>query len=769
MVNKHKNSHCFLCYKPAARESELNEQNETTYSRNNQKFLSLLLRHLKIQLHFNKIKKEFLCCEDCLLLGDSFCDLYFQLECIQLQLNWKLKRVYDTMFYAGRVPSRVNAFRTQFDKDEDEQDQDKEKQKRIFSEIQETRKNLMKNCKLKLKSSKPQVVLKRISTNGQKQAGEQIKIEKLSPKKVNSTSSSTVISSNCSLKLDKYELLAVLVSYVAVLHLSLPTHPSLIPDTFYIHEGLSLIPNFDIDTLADMDFRESRDEEDKREGEDECMDDEVPHFPHSPQFEFAHEIISEADAEYAEESPKSNPLDGSIEADYKIEQEIETDHPKKNLAMDESSCSIRYPEPVPNEKEQEEMTPMKSLRSLLRCPMCSKTFSNQKNMDIHIKFHDDNVDADDNNIDINNADCGPLKIDENTSDSDSNVELKDDDDDGELIHSDGEMSTSQKANPAKRKPSRYKKVFKPRNKKLPFTQCEICLVNYSCEAAVEKCRVVNHNIKKYVCCHSCRRLFGCHLLLVDHRIKRPLTNSCFTRNPKDLVPAAAPLIPLFPFQKKIMGRKFCEVEGCYEVFNYEENLTIHAKTHGKWICTFCPEEFEKAHDFAAHELSKHNNSKKPATEDEIREAGNSNEKPLDISGTEAIGTQRLSCSRCKTSYEKRAALMDHFLHKHLDIPKPLETSGPRCEICERTFHPRTTEKRMKEHEITHDVEGLAPEQISRYRQYLRTHLAKVHGPSAAKTLPTQSYTKPFDQEIKEKVITGEELSEPGNSMEISSD
>jgi len=38
--------------------------------------------------------------------------------------------------------------------------------------------------------------------------------------------------------------------------------------------------------------------------------------------------------------------------------------------------------------------------------------------------------------------------------------------------------------------------------------------------------------------------------------------------------------------------------------------------------------------------------------------------------------------------------------------------------------------------------------VDRYRQYLRTHLAKVHGTTAAKALTTQPYTKPFDQTVK---------------------
>ncbi|CAL8143454.1 unnamed protein product [Orchesella dallaii] len=980
MSSKRKNNLCFLCYKPTSEKDEL--QYRKLKKSSDTKFLLLLLRHLKLHPKSEVLSNAFECCEDCAMLGKYFCDLFFQLECIQLQLNSKLQRLYDGMLYAGRIPSRVIAFRTQFENLDENKEEIESPSQMSFIDTQEARNYLIKCCELKLKSGVPAVLLKRIFQTVDNPTEIIIKDEVANeaPTKFNSTFPQAAASKGSHTSKESCEYDGG--DDTIPKSFNDEVHTQNCCDYYNLTEHIgehnpndSQLATFSNPTLGfeeniseiDIEYTQMVFKDDPNEMETEenghktktlnNYDDEASNSDYD-----SDDYIHEHDLTDKNFVPLSHPIQPQTfpGASSKMvvkssEIAIQKQNPTEMETREEQPPQKNRLPKVPNEKEQEEMTPTKSLRSLLRCPMCSKTFSNQKNMDFHIKFHDDNVEADDNNKDTKNSDCGPIKLEENTSDSDSDVELEDDD---EHIHSDGEMSGSQKANPAKRKPSRYKKVFKPpRNKKLPFTQCEICLVNYSCEAAVEKCRVVNHNLKNYVCCHSCRKLFPCHLFLIYHRTKRPLTNTCLTNNPKDFVPAAA---PLFPFQKRIMGHKFCEVEGCYEVFNYEESLKIHAKTHGKWSCTFCPEEFEKAHDFAAHELSKHNNSKKPATEDEIREAGNSNEEALDISRKEAIGTQRLRCSRCTTSYEKRTALMDHFLHKHLDIPKPIEKSGPRCEICKRTFHPEVTQKDMNKHAFTHDVEGLTPEQISkcticqapfrhriqlsnhmrlvhnqkpvykcrycekqyktftsfskhttqkhkgkprgltgifecpickdrvdseynlkmhllqhkdddklvfkcetcqksfskkwhlykhvknmheqpkktwhcdkcgkvfktstkleqhtsythtdpsqwrfacpeegclkrcwsrqkltehirthtkerpficdfcgesyRYRQYLRTHLAKVHGPSAAKTLPTQSYTKPFDQEVKEKVVAGAEFSEPGSSMDIS--
>ncbi|CAL8143444.1 unnamed protein product [Orchesella dallaii] len=214
MKSKFHNSLCILCYKPATSKDDQNHKKKTSLER---KFLRLLLRHLNIKIEpkLQKLNNEFLCCDDCTLLGDSFCDLFFKLECLQLQLNWKLRRIYQTMLCAGRVPSRVIAFRTQFETSQVEENSDEPSQN-VFKEIQAARKRLIKNCKLKLKSSKPKVLLQRICYDGDNSTGAEIKSEKVSPKKLNTASppSETV---NIPCQLEKFELVALLLTHIAVI------------------------------------------------------------------------------------------------------------------------------------------------------------------------------------------------------------------------------------------------------------------------------------------------------------------------------------------------------------------------------------------------------------------------------------------------------------------------------------------------------------------------------------------------------------------------
>ncbi|CAL8143446.1 unnamed protein product [Orchesella dallaii] len=160
MSSKRKNNLCFLCYKPTSEKDELQYRNLKKSS--DTKFLLLLLRHLKLDPKSEVLSNAFVCCEDCAMLGKSFCDLFFQLECIQLQLNSKLQRLYDGMLYAGRIPSRVIAFRTQFENLDENKEEIKSPSQMSFIDTQEARNNLIKCCELKLKSGVPTVLLKRI-------------------------------------------------------------------------------------------------------------------------------------------------------------------------------------------------------------------------------------------------------------------------------------------------------------------------------------------------------------------------------------------------------------------------------------------------------------------------------------------------------------------------------------------------------------------------------------------------------------------------------
>ncbi|CAL8143442.1 unnamed protein product [Orchesella dallaii] len=763
MVNKRRNVLCILCYKPAALKDEKNYQHKMQIGSENN-FLYLLLRHLNIQPKFQYFKEEFLCCEDCALLGNSFCDLYFQRECLQLQLEWKLTRLYATMICAGRVPSRVIAFRTQFETSPVEAGDIEGPSQRILSEIQATRKRLIKNCKLKLKSSKPRVLLQRISNDVDDSRDVEIKSEKVSPKKLNTASRTSLTVVEIPLQLNKCEVLALLLTHIAVIYLSLPVYNLISQEMYKVHEGgVSIL---DIEMLMDVECKEKFEDETANTGElnhhllspcqdydDGCEyyeDDEgILEEMDSAQEASEDKISSEMDVENVYEIDTSNMKrhenckieqlhsvvsvgDGPIveeNLNYSQMSECSSSIPETPLQLSPEIPSIRIEMSTPNtiSGNEEEITGRKSLRSLLKCIKCSKTFTNQVSMDHHVKLHEENVIH--NQMSESDSDSDSIKNEEIVGDTefmdDEEVDIDEDDEPSDV---DVVGCSDSESPPRIKNKGRSGHHSEQRVAKLPFTQCEICLVNYDCEAAVEKCRVVNHKRHKYVCCHSCRFYFTCHRLLVLHRKKRQ--NKCLPKSPKDLEPAAA---PLFPSGRQVIGHKFCTVEGCYEVFRYEEWLQIHLKTHGNWSCILCPAEFGKAHELAVHELDEHKNMPPAA------EASATNEKTMETTKKmQKMANKTFSCTRCYKAFDKKGRQISHFVHDHLGIPrcKALETVKVKCEICKNPLDAATSVNVMKKHiQSHHNVEGMDPTAIStcaichapfRLRQQLTMHLRLVH-------------------------------------------
>ncbi|CAL8143455.1 unnamed protein product [Orchesella dallaii] len=764
MKSKFHNSLCILCYKPAIPKDDQNHNKKTGLEA---KFLRLLLRHLNIKIEpkLQKFKNEFLCCEDCDLLGGSFCDLFFQLECLQLQLNWKLRRIYQTMICAGRVPSRVIAFRTQFETSPDEAgDGIDEPSQKILSEIQATRKRLIKNCKLKLKSSKPRVLLQRISNDGDDSTGVEIKSEKLSPKKLNTAPPTSLSVVGIPLQLKKCEILALLLTHIAVIYLSLPVYCMTSQEVYKVHEGCVSI--LDIEMLMDVECKEKFEDDtansaeqnhqqlspcqDNDDGCEYYEDDEgILEEMDAAQETCEDKISSEMDVQNVceidtsdvkhHENYKIEKLHSAVVGDGPIVEET-LNYPEMRecsssihetpLQLSPEIPSIRVEMSTPNaiSVDAEESRGRKTLRSLLKCYKCSKTFTNQASMNLHVKLHEENVFHDQSSE--SDSDSDSIKNEEIVGDTEFmeedevDIEENDEHSDVDVV----EYSDSETELPPRIKNSGRRGLHsEQRIAKLPFTQCEICLVKYDCEAAVEKCRVVNHKLHKYVCCHSCRNFFTCHRLLARHRKER---QRCFPKSPKDLEPAAA---PLFPSGREIIGHKFCTVEGCYEVFQYEEWLQVHLKTHGKWDCTLCPAEFGKAHELAVHELDEHKNMP-PATE-----ASATNEETMEMTKKmQNMAKKPFSCTRCYKAFDKKGRQISHFVHDHLGIPRctALETVKVKCEICKKPLDAATSVNVMKRHiQSQHNVEGMDPTAISkcticqapfRLRQYLTMHMRLVH-------------------------------------------
>ncbi|CAL8143443.1 unnamed protein product [Orchesella dallaii] len=402
--------------------------------------------------------------------------------------------------------------------------------------------------------------------------------------------------------------------------------------------------------------------------------------------------------------------------------------PTHELSCPTTSVTAHISTKTPILNVEEESGARKSLRSLLKCMKCSKTFTNQTSIDLHLKLHDDIIIPDENSD--SDSDLGSQTVKNEVRVNDD--EKFNDDEEVDEEHSDVDVvgcSDSEDKLPQIRNLRGKSQPGEKRNAKLPFTQCEICLVNYDCEAAVEKCRVVNHNLYKYVCCHSCRHFFSCHRDLVRHRKGR---QKCSPKTPKDLEPAAA---PKFPSGRPILGRKFCSVEGCYEVFRYEEWLQVHLKTHGKWDCTLCPAEFGKAHELAVHELDEHK-SKQPAAESEA-----TSEETVEVEMSkkmQKMAKKTFSCTRCYRGFDMKGRQIRHFVHDHLGIPRcaALEKVEIKCEICKNPFNAAISGSDIKKHiQSQHNVEGMDPSEISkcticqapfRLRFHLSNHMRLVH-------------------------------------------
>ncbi|CAL8140576.1 unnamed protein product [Orchesella dallaii] len=184
---------------------------------------------------------------------------------------------------------------------------------------------------------------------------------------------------------------------------------------------------------------------------------------------------------------------------------------------------------------------------------------------------------------------------------------------------------------------------------IPPTQCERCGSTFECEAAVEKHRVVVHHLKNYVRCSICLEMFEGYSSYRLHRTKQSTQvaiSKCFTSNSNNLVPAAAPEYPTH--KGGLMGgHYFCSFEGCYEVFQFEQRLQIHLKTHGNWRCNCCQKLFLKAHHLVWHEIGM--------------------EKPTPATPWSPQQHQSYKCSRCSRTFEKNVSMTNHFLTKHLDI------------------------------------------------------------------------------------------------------
>ncbi|CAL8140588.1 unnamed protein product [Orchesella dallaii] len=786
--NKHRNSLCILCYKTASVSSS-----HSSESSKSSRFLQILCRHLQISSNFRS-KQVFdldpdltVMCEDCALFCSSFSELYFQLECIQLKLNWKVKKMLELMICAGRVSSRYQSFCKQFEVSEGG-DED-------VNTLEKRRDKVLGFRKRKLKNSQPQVKLTRFdaaksSTSSSSTSG-QIKTENFSsspPRQSHLKSSGLTITTDQKppgFSLRDYSTQTqpqnqnpeekVISSFYLLTFHALLSLASIKPSI--VKAGDAKSNNFG---LAEEDFSSEVEENGAQE------DDVISYAESEDQNAVAEPEPTLTLNELAE--PEENYSQQDIQI-MKTTDEIQPINQEHSMPFDNMVTEKKNQIPVVNSTKQDfafqllssepvstRSSSRSTLRVLMKCKECSKTFTNQYSLSLHQKFHEEmklRIIPEEKNETIPNG-HGEEDKDNLQSDSEEEYEFNDiwspaskklatkhnDQEDplqlneeqclldgkstgedelqswsGEDDSIDSSSSEDEDEEKLSKTPSASKNtkakigMGKIRRADIPPTTCEQCGQTFECESAVEKHRVMVHNLKHYIRCPICCRMYAGFPKYYEHRTtvrpKYKNTPKCYIHGT-----VLTSQIHQFPFSKKnSMPYLFCPEEGCYEVFAFKQYLDIHLKTHGIWRCTHCLKDFGKAHDLAWHEITEHKK----------------------IQQLDPLSDQKFQCTRCDRKFDRKSGTISHFLHKHLDIPeihdlKKTEENAEelvgtgdedkkQCPVCKMIFAPNSNEATAKQHMKWHDVEGMEASEISTCRIcnapfklpfLLSMHLKTVH-------------------------------------------
>ncbi|CAL8143452.1 unnamed protein product [Orchesella dallaii] len=341
----------------------------------------LLLRHLEHNPKSEALNNEFVCCKNCASLGKSFCNLFFQMECIQLQLNSKLQKLYDGMLYAGRIPSRVIAFRTQFENlDEKEEEAESSSEKISFSEIQEARNNLMKCCELKLNSGKPRVLLTRISHTEDKSDDPTkiiIKAENQSPTMLNSTFPSFLSQPSAS----------------GSPHISKESCE-------YDGDGEATTQKLFNDEIANQNICNY--DPAVHTEEQNPIDNQLATFSY-PTLGFE-ENSSEIDIEYTQKVFKEDPL--GMETEQDLEENLNNLESEDAYFNNSKNVNVSQ-EAISSKSVNKRNGKRKSLQSIIKCTHCPKTYTNSTTMKLHLKAHEGSLMEHDEarNPDYDSDDC----------------------------------------------------------------------------------------------------------------------------------------------------------------------------------------------------------------------------------------------------------------------------------------------------------------------------------------------------------------------------
>ncbi|CAL8136966.1 unnamed protein product [Orchesella dallaii] len=125
------------------------------------KFLLLLSRYLKfydfVEGRHRVAAAELILCQDCANLGDSFCDMFLQLETLQLQLNWQVRTISERISLSDQTPSKHNKFWKQFKCDDRNQKEKSahqlKRREQLGKDIQHLRRGFRQHCEQTLNES----------------------------------------------------------------------------------------------------------------------------------------------------------------------------------------------------------------------------------------------------------------------------------------------------------------------------------------------------------------------------------------------------------------------------------------------------------------------------------------------------------------------------------------------------------------------------------------------------------------------------------------
>ncbi|CAL8148589.1 unnamed protein product [Orchesella dallaii] len=790
MMMSSSDSICIICYK-SIKDDDKNEVFET--GKNNSNFLLFVTRylnnkfgnittdnkrarahsfHFKVIKNGNRNRQPPPLCHDCTNLGASFSQLFCELECVRLKLDWKVFKIFETMRCADRVPSRVAAFRKYLGEEEEGHGQvtrrrsgrvneDEEEKEGPHSqtvggsdnEIEQFRNELLNHYKLHMKWSQPKVSLKEMDLDavGSKRRSNSLILEgELEAKKAGFLGSGDTLQGAV---VDGVEVtsslagrgrLQQLLSFLAVVNLLL-IPVAVVPEPE--QEGDAAVQsNLDSSCSQSVEGDEVDEEQDThfQQHQEHCS---------SSSSQVRADLKTEIEDERCS-SPDAivtSPAQDDADSDKSKKAKLESSNRRGTLVSDSKAKIEVDNEPQTGSAEEwvdsHHLPTKKSLRSLLKCDHCSKTFSQQSKLNRHLASHKKM------SIISRSTPPHPLKkvkaIGSGSSQAQSPPQScssssdTDSDEDENPVSSDATLDDDDEPQIRRKTRAPPNSQNWPKPDHLPVTQCEQCLESFSCQAAVEKHRVFSHNLKSFARCQGCGNLFSRFTSLRRHR-SNPNFASCYTKDIASLKAGAA--TSEFPRFQHDHIKIFCPREGCYEAFAYKEHLQVHLNTHGSWECAHCELVFEKAHYLAWHEI---NNQR-----DGHLSVNNHQLEPLETPAQFQIGKKVYKCSRCKVKSKVKRYMISHFLSKHLGISIVAKGSGKECPICKKVLRAFASKRQMEAHIAgEHDVSSMNPKEISRcnicnapfvYSSSLTLHMSSVH--KAEKAFSCKECGKKFNQQ-----------------------